>query len=200
MAPAAQLALFPQQTGTTLVGSAGMEWHAVEIRKHGTTATWTVDGLLIVTIDLTTVTLGGGNIFFGHSDMNATSSADPNDTALLFTLIDNVKVTEFIAHRRRRQRYGRPADRRDSGAALPLRLPRRHPRHRCRRAGLLPLRCPHDRGLPRRHLVSRCSRPRPGLLAAAAIRACRAGPGRPSALPCAAPRAHCPSWRASAAR
>ena len=96
MAPAAQLALFPQQTGATLVGSAGMEWHAVEIRKHGTTATWTVDGLPIITIDLTTVTLGGGNFFFGHSDMNATSSADPNDTALLFTLIDNVKVTEFI--------------------------------------------------------------------------------------------------------
>lgn len=37
-----------------------------------------------------------GDFFFGHSDTNATSSADANDTALLFTLIDNVKVTEFI--------------------------------------------------------------------------------------------------------
>lgn len=91
-APAAQLALYPQQTGTTLVGSAGMEWHAVEIAKIGTTATWKVDGLLIATIDLTTVTLGGGNIFLGHSDTNATSSTDVNDTKLLFTLIDNVVV------------------------------------------------------------------------------------------------------------
>jgi hypothetical protein len=91
-APAAQLALFPQQTGTTLVGSAAMEWHDVVIDVNGTLATWTVDGLLIATIDLTTVTLGGGNIFFGHSDTNATSSTDPEDVNLLFTLIDNVRV------------------------------------------------------------------------------------------------------------
>lgn len=91
-APAAQLALFPQQTGLTLVGSAGMEWHQVEIQKLGNIATWRVDGLLMATIDLTTVTLGGGNIFFGHSDTNATSSTDPNDAALLFTLIDNINV------------------------------------------------------------------------------------------------------------
>lgn len=91
-APAAQLALYPQQSGTTLVGSAGMKWHAVEIAKIGTKATWTVDGLLIATIDLTTVTLGGGNILLGHSDTNATSSTDVNDVNLLFTLIDNVVV------------------------------------------------------------------------------------------------------------
>jgi MYXO-CTERM domain-containing protein len=92
-APAAQLALFPQQTGTTLVGSAGMEWLDVVINKVGNTATWTVNGTLIATIDLTTVTLGGGNIFFGHSDTNAGSSTDPNDVNLLFSLIDNVVVT-----------------------------------------------------------------------------------------------------------
>jgi hypothetical protein len=92
MAPAAQLALFPQQSGTTLIGSAAMEWHQVEIEKSGNVATWTVDGLLIATVDLTTVTLGGDNIFFGHSDTNATSSTDPNDGALLFTLIDNINV------------------------------------------------------------------------------------------------------------
>jgi hypothetical protein len=91
-APAAQLLLFPQQTGATNVGSAGLEWHQVEIKKEGTTATWTVDGTLIATIDLTTVTLSGSNIFFGHSDTNTTSSTDPNDGALLFTLIDNIQV------------------------------------------------------------------------------------------------------------
>lgn len=92
-APAAQLALFPQQTGTTAVGSAGMEWHRVEIMNVGGFVTWRVNGTLMATIDLSTVTLGGGNIFFGHSDINAGSSADPNDEALLFTLIDNISVT-----------------------------------------------------------------------------------------------------------
>lgn len=92
-APAAQLALYPQQTGLTNVGSAGMEWHEVDITKSGTTLTWHVDGLLMATIDLNTVTLGGGNIFFGHSDTNNSSSTDPNDAALLFTLIDNIVVT-----------------------------------------------------------------------------------------------------------
>lgn len=92
-APAAQLALFPQQTGNTNVGSGGMAWHRVEIAKVGTTLTWKIGSLLMATIDLNTVTLGGGNIFFGHSDINATSSTDPNDAALLFTLIDNINVT-----------------------------------------------------------------------------------------------------------
>jgi hypothetical protein len=92
MAPATQLALFPQQTGTTAIGTAGMAWHQIEIRKSGTTATWHVDGTLMASIDLTTVTLGGSNIFFGHSDINATSSTDVNDFNLLFTLIDNIRV------------------------------------------------------------------------------------------------------------
>lgn len=92
-APAAQLALFPGQTGTTPFGSAGMEWHVVEITRTGDIVTWEIDGLLIATVDASTVTLGGGNIFFGHSDTNATSSTDANDTSLIFTLIDNVTVT-----------------------------------------------------------------------------------------------------------
>ena len=69
-----------------------MAWHQVEVKKVGTIATWKVNNLLMATIDLTTVTLGGSNIFFGHSDTNATSSTDVNDGALLFTLIDNVNV------------------------------------------------------------------------------------------------------------
>jgi hypothetical protein len=93
MAPAAQVALFPQQTGTTLVGCSGIEWHQAVIAKTGDTVTWTVDGTLIATIDLTTVVLGGSNIFFGHSDTNTSSSSDPNAPALLFTLIDNIRVT-----------------------------------------------------------------------------------------------------------
>jgi hypothetical protein len=92
-APAAQLALFAQQTGMTLAGSAGMEWHQVEIARTGANVTWQVDGTLIATVPTADDTvLTGNNIFFGHSDTNATSSTDVNDAALLFTLIDNVRV------------------------------------------------------------------------------------------------------------
>ncbi|MBP7937769.1 MAG: PEP-CTERM sorting domain-containing protein [Phycisphaerae bacterium] len=93
-APAAQSALFPQQSGNTLVGSAGMEWHRVSIKKQGGSVTWTVDGILIATVPVGDDTaLTGNNIFFGRSDTNATSSTDVNDVNLLFTLIDNVVVT-----------------------------------------------------------------------------------------------------------
>jgi hypothetical protein len=95
-APAAQLALYPQQTGTTVAGSTAFAWHLVEIAKADDVITWTVDGKLIATVNLATptpITLGGGNIFFGRSDINATSSTDVNDSALLFTLIDNIVVT-----------------------------------------------------------------------------------------------------------
>jgi hypothetical protein len=92
-APAAQSALFSQQNGTTLIGSAGMEWHQVTLERANGNVTWTVDGILISTVPVADDTvLTGDNIFFGHSDTNATSSIDPNDTALLFTLIDNVVV------------------------------------------------------------------------------------------------------------
>lgn len=92
-APAAQLGLYPQQTGTTLVGSFGFEWHDVSILKIGNTITWSIDGLLIATVDATTATLGGGNILLVYSDSNTSSSSDVNDVNLLFGLYDNVRVT-----------------------------------------------------------------------------------------------------------
>jgi hypothetical protein len=91
--PAGQTALFAQQTGTTLVGSPAFAWHQVEIANDGSNVTWTVDGLLIATVPVLDDTVAtGDNFFLGHSDTNATSSTDPNDSALLFTLIDNVRV------------------------------------------------------------------------------------------------------------
>jgi hypothetical protein len=91
-APAAQLALFPGQTGSTSAGEASFAWRKVEIDVRNDIAKWSIDGTLIATVDLTTVTLGGNNIFFGHSDSNAGSSTDPNDSLLNVTLIDNVQV------------------------------------------------------------------------------------------------------------
>jgi hypothetical protein len=91
-APAAQLGLFPGQTGSTDSGEASFKWRRVVIDVAGGFATWSIDGLAMAKVDLSTVTLGGGNIFFGHSDTNAGSSTDANDALLNVTLIDNVQV------------------------------------------------------------------------------------------------------------
>jgi hypothetical protein len=91
-APAAQVLLYPGQTGTTDAGEASFAWRKVVIDVSEGFATWSVDGLPIAKVDLSTVTLGGGNILFGHSDTNTASSTDPNDTLLNVTLIDNVCV------------------------------------------------------------------------------------------------------------
>jgi hypothetical protein len=91
--PAAQTLLYPQQTGLSNVGSTAFQWHDVVINKSATNVTWTVDGKLIATVPVADDTAStGNNIFFGHSDINAGSSSDPNDVNLLFTLIDNVRV------------------------------------------------------------------------------------------------------------
>lgn len=91
-APAAQLAAFPGQTGATAAGVIGFQWNQVEIAKQGNLVTWTVNGTLLATVDHTTVTLGGGNLLFGHSDTNAGASIDETHPYLLFTLIDNIVV------------------------------------------------------------------------------------------------------------
>jgi hypothetical protein len=95
-APPAQLLLYPGQTGTTDAGETSFEWRSVVIDVSGGFATWSIDGLQIARVDLSTVTLGGGNILFGHSDTNAGSSTDPNDTLLNITLIDNVSVVRGV--------------------------------------------------------------------------------------------------------
>jgi hypothetical protein len=91
-APAAQVSLFPGQTGSTNAGEISFKWRKVVIDVSNGFATWSVDGLPIAKVDLSTVTLGGGNILLGHADTNAGSSTDPNDVLLNVTLIDNVRV------------------------------------------------------------------------------------------------------------
>ena len=119
--------MFPQQAGLTSVGSAGMTWHQVNISKVGDSVTWTVDGLLLSNVDLTTVMFGGDNIFFGHSDTNATSSTDPNDIHLLFTLIDNVSVDQAPAE------IPEPATMLTLGAGLAAVLRNRYRRVSCKK-------------------------------------------------------------------
>lgn len=94
--PAAQTALFPQQTGTAHNGALAFKWRDISLKKVANTITYTIDGVLIATVDVTDAgALGGANILFNHYDINAGSSTDPNRTNLTFTLIDNVRVTEY---------------------------------------------------------------------------------------------------------
>jgi hypothetical protein len=97
-APAAQLSLFPQQTGNTAAGTAGMEWHTWTIDKSGNTVRWYLRNrvgtdVLMATVDVTLEPFAGDNIFLGLFDINATSSTDPNADSLLFAVFDNVQVT-----------------------------------------------------------------------------------------------------------
>lgn len=92
-APVDQVSLFPGQTGSTDPGEVSFTWRRVTLEVASGFATWSIDSLPIAVIDLSTVTLGGNNILFGHSDSNATSSTDVNSALLNFTLIDNISVT-----------------------------------------------------------------------------------------------------------
>jgi HYR domain len=95
-APPAQLALFPQQSGLTPRGSAGMAWHDALVRKTGNVTTYWINGLLIATIDASTNgVLGGSRIVFGHFDSNTNASNDPNALFLAFSLVDNIRVTDL---------------------------------------------------------------------------------------------------------
>lgn len=105
-APVAQYNLYPQQTnssgtppgapGTAHNGALAFKWRDVSLKKVANTITYSIDGVLIATVDVTDAgALGGANILFNHYDINATASSDPNRTNLIFTLIDNVRVTEY---------------------------------------------------------------------------------------------------------
>jgi len=94
--PAAQTALFPQQTGTAANGSQAFKWHDVSLQKIANVITYKIDGVLIATVDFVDAgTSGGTNILFNHFDINTGASTDPNRTNLTFTLIDNVRITNF---------------------------------------------------------------------------------------------------------
>lgn len=97
-APAAQQALFAQQSGSTAAGTAGMAWRTWTIAKSGNIVTWSMTNnsgadILMATVDVTLEAFAGDNIFLGLFDINATSSTDPNAPSLLFALFDNVQVT-----------------------------------------------------------------------------------------------------------
>jgi uncharacterized delta-60 repeat protein len=95
-APAAQLALFPQQTGSSAVGSQGFVWRDVAITRTNNKVNWTIDGRSIATVDTSSFSIST-NILLNYFDFNAASSTDPNAGTLLFSLFDNVRVEALPA-------------------------------------------------------------------------------------------------------
>ena len=93
-APAAQVALYSGQTGTTPAGAPAFAWRNMELIKVGSSFSWFMDGTRIATASLTGATLSGNNIFLGTFDINNTSSTDPNDF-LIAAIYDNVVVTQI---------------------------------------------------------------------------------------------------------
>jgi hypothetical protein len=91
-APAAQVALFPGQTGVTDAGEIAFRWYEVTIDKVGNNIAWAVDGKPIASSSLDGVALSGDNIVLGLFDSNASSSPEPNDF-LNTAIYDNVVVT-----------------------------------------------------------------------------------------------------------
>lgn len=76
------------QTGSLAPGTIGFAWRDVQISvTGGTNITWTIDGLLIATLN--NATLGGSNIFVGHWDVFSSITADPS---LNFSIVDNLRV------------------------------------------------------------------------------------------------------------
>jgi len=82
---------FPNQTGTLLLGSAGMDWHRADITTFGTKARWAVNGVTFVTLDTTVGTSIplDGNISIGQMDLFASIADVP---AMNFSVVDNVLV------------------------------------------------------------------------------------------------------------
>lgn len=80
------------QAGLTQVGAFGFAWHKVTIIKLNNIVTWDVDDNRIATYDASALTLGGNNIAFGQSDVNATTTRHPS---LLFTVFDNLTVFDI---------------------------------------------------------------------------------------------------------
>jgi hypothetical protein len=104
--PTNQFLHYPQQTNSngTLPGAPGFakpgalcfKWHDVSLEKIANVITYRIDGVLIATVDVVDAgPLGGTNILFNHYDINTGASIDPNRTNLIFTLVDNIRITNF---------------------------------------------------------------------------------------------------------
>jgi hypothetical protein len=83
---------FNTQAGSTQAGSFGFKWHKVTVILNGGIATWDVDDTRIATYNASSLTMGGGNIALGQSDVNTTTTRHPS---LLFSVFDNLQVFDI---------------------------------------------------------------------------------------------------------
>lgn len=88
LAPADQLAQFPNQTGANNVGTLSFAWHDVIITKQGNAYAWTIDGLPIATVNYPGATVSN-NFSVGYQDIN-TSVANVN--LMNMAIVDNLRV------------------------------------------------------------------------------------------------------------
>jgi hypothetical protein len=96
--PAAQQTLFPgSQTGTTAPGAAGMTWREYRIVYYGGIAKFSIDGLLIATVDVANLNnpVAGSNILLNQHDINATQTTAAL-ADLLAGIFDNVRVDSLL--------------------------------------------------------------------------------------------------------
>lgn len=94
-APAAQLALFPNQTGVANIGNAGMAWHTVVLTKVTNTVAWAIDGIVVCTVTDDPVNLST-NVFVGYQDLFASGTLS-DVPEMSFGLVDNLKVERFVS-------------------------------------------------------------------------------------------------------
>jgi len=96
-APPAQVTAFPDQAGTSEIGSFGVSWHTFVVGYETNTVYWVIDGIPMASVTNTFATLGP-NVFVGWADNfdnNATSFPDP--AAMSFGIIDDLRVETIPA-------------------------------------------------------------------------------------------------------
>jgi len=92
-APAAQLANYPSQTGTSQPGNMGICWHTFVITKATNAVSWVIDGIPIATVPADSTPLST-NVFVGFEDLFAGASGN---TAMSFVLIENLRVESYVS-------------------------------------------------------------------------------------------------------
>jgi len=96
-APAAQVAAYPAQAGTSDVGSMGASWHTFVVGHETNTVYWVIDGIPIAAVPDSFTTLGP-NVFVGWADnFNNTATSFPNPAAMSFGIIDDLRVETIAA-------------------------------------------------------------------------------------------------------
>ncbi len=96
-APAAQVAAYAAQAGTSAIGSLGVSWHTVVIGHETNTVYWVIDGILIASVPDSSTTLGP-NLFVGWVDnFNNSATSYPNPAEMSFGIIDDLRVETIAA-------------------------------------------------------------------------------------------------------